>query len=378
MGMVLGKPLNFKPNDYTIIPPTDCEIPRNRTSTAPFQRAEDDKPNTFTVRLLEYHIHKYLPQVRELEAQGPYPRDYGKVERLHQIALDYIASVPATFRFENPDTSYDGQCPHLASQREFLCATVWLFILMLHRPYIFSIAKSRTEILKSGIEMLNAQQRFFLTLEQHHYRMFTLAYLSVEPCVSMLAVLIAFPGENADLVAEAFRCIKESLARLNMIRRTNRVAGQGADVIHNLLLRAEKNRPSPSLASKSSSSPSDGRSSELLMTPSSHGVGPFYPVAEQPPLFTNNATFAEMPDWNMQFQQTSSAAPPVSSEYAFDDTTFRPVADLTYNDLALAMSEEGFSGESGSERMSNEMPQQFRGDFGEGSFWSFVNRGSGS
>ncbi|OCT51656.1 hypothetical protein CLCR_08064 [Cladophialophora carrionii] len=378
MGMVLGKPLNFKPNDYTIIVPTDCEIPRNRTSMAPFQRAESDKPNTFTVRLLEYHIHKYLPQVRELEAQGPYPRDYGKVERLHQIALDYIASIPPIYRFENADRSYDVECPHLASQREFLCATVWLFVLMLHRTYIFSIAKSRTEILKAGIEMLNAQQRFFLTLEPHHYRMFTLAYLTVEPCVSMLAVLIAFPCENADLVAEAFRCIKESLSRVNTIRRTNRVAGQGADVIHNLLLRAEKNRPSPSLGSKPSTSPSEGRSSEVLMTPSSHGAGPFYPMAEQPLMFANNTTFAEMADWNMQFQQTSSMAPaPVSSGYTFNDTPFRPVADLTYNDVALAMSEEGFSAESGSERMSTEMPQQFRGEFGEGSFWSFVNRGSG-
>ncbi|EXJ58666.1 hypothetical protein A1O7_06094 [Cladophialophora yegresii CBS 114405] len=378
MGMVLGKPLNFKSDGYTIIPPTDCEIPRNRTSTAPFQRTEYDKPNTFTVRLLEYHIHKYLPQVRELEAQGPYPRDYGKVVRLHQIALDYIASIPPIYRFENPDRSYDAECPQLASQREFLCATVWLFVLMLHRPYIFSLAKSRTEILKAGIEMLNAQQRFFLTLEQHHYRMFTLAYLTVEPCVSMLAVLIAFPSENVDLVTEAFRCIKESLSRVNKIRRANRVAGQGADVIHNLVLRAEKNRPSPSLGSKPSNSSSEGRSSEVLMTPSSHGAGPFYPMADQPPLFANNPVFAEMPAWNTHFQQTSSSVPlPVNSEYTFDDTPFRPVADLTYNDVALAMSEEGFSAESGSERLSNEMPQQFRGEFGEGSFWNFVNRASG-
>jgi len=377
MGMVLGKPLNFKINDYTIIPPTDCEIPRNRNSTAPFQRAEYDKPNTFSVRLLEYHIHKYLPQVRELESEGPHPRDYSRVEHLHQTALDYIATMPPAYRCQNPDTSYDEECPMLASQREFLSATVWLFILILHRPYIFSISKSRTEILQAGIQMLNAQQRFFLTLKPHHYRMFTLAYLSVEPCVSMLAVLIAFPHENAGLVAEAFRCIKESLTRMNTIRSTNRVAGQGADVISNLLVRAEKNRPLPAAGSKSTS-PSEGRSSELFMTPSSHGAGPFYPMAEQPPLFVPDASLGDISDWDIQFQQTSSTAPGVSSGYAFDATTFRPVADLTYHDLALVMSEEGFSAaESGSDRVSIEMPQQFRGDFGEGSFWTFVNGGSG-
>jgi hypothetical protein len=378
MGMVLGKPLNFKYNDYNIIPPTDCEIPMNRTSTAPFERSEFEKPNTFTVRLLEYHIHKYLPQVRELEAEGPYPRDYSKVEHLHQTAINYIASIPAIYRFENPDKSHDEECPNLASQRDFLCATVWLFVVVLHRPYIFSIVKSRCEILKAGIQILNAQQRFFVTLLPHHYRMFTLAYLTVEPCVSMLAVLIAFPHENADLVVEAFRCLKESLHRLNNIRGTNKVAGQGADVIRNLLLRAEKNRPSPSPTANSGHSSSDGRSSELLGTPSPHGPGQSYAMAQQPALFDNTPSLGDMSDWGVQFQQAASSVPPLGSEHGFDATTFRPVADLTYNDLALAMSEEDFSTGSGSDGLSNEMAhQQFRGDFGENSFWNFINKGSG-
>ncbi|KIX92201.1 uncharacterized protein Z520_12082 [Fonsecaea multimorphosa CBS 102226] len=398
MGMVLGKPLNFKANDYTVVPPTDCEIPRNRKSTAPFERSEYETPNTFTVRLLEYHMHKHLPQIRELELEGPYPRDYSKVERLHQGALEYIATIPAIYRFENPDTSFDEECPMLAAQREFFCATIWLFILLLHRPYIFSNSKSRSEIMKAGIHMLEAQQRFFETLSPHHYKMFTLTYLSVEPCVSMLAVLIAFPHENAQLVSQAFRCIKESLVRLKTIRNTNKVAGQGADVIQNLLLRAEKNQPSPVSTSKSSSPRSDEHSSELFVTPSSHGAASFFPVAEQQQqqqqqrpqqehqsaLFCGNASFGDMPDWSTPFQQASSTAPPVSSGYAFDRTPFRPVADLTYNDLAIAqpfsISEDDFNGGpgtgAGSGRVANEVPQQFRGDFGEGSFWSFVNRGS--
>ncbi|OAL32819.1 hypothetical protein AYO20_07776 [Fonsecaea nubica] len=396
MGMVLGKPLNFKANDYTIVPPTDCDIPRNRSSSAPFQRSDYEKPNTFTVRLLEYHIHKHLPQIRELELEGPYPRDYGKVERLHQGALEYIANIPAIYRFENPDRSFDGEFPMLASQREFFCATIWLFILLLHRPYIFSVSKSRTEILKAAIHMLDAQQRFFDSLSLHHYKMFTLAYLSVEPCVSVLAVLIAFPHENAHLVPEAFRCIRESLFRLNTIRNTNKVAGQGADVIQNLLLRAEKNQPSPLPTSKSSSPRSDAHSSELFVTPGSHPGMTLYPVAgqqqqqqppppppQQPALFCGNSSFGDMSDWSTPLQQTQTSAPPASSSYAFDGTPFRPVADLTYNDLAIvqpfSMSEDNFDGGLGAgfgdSNVESEVPQQFRGDFGEGSFWSFMNRG---
>lgn len=392
--MVLGKPLNFKLNDYTIVPPTDCALPMNRKSAgAPFARTEFDKPNIFTLCLLEYNVHKYFPEVRELELEGPCPRDPGKVERLHRIALDYIAAIPPAFRNENPDTSFDHEFPRLASQREFLWATVWMFVLMLHRPYIFSNAKSRTEIMKASIEMLKAQQRFFDTLSPHHYRMFTLAYLTVEPCVSMLAVLIAFPLENPELAPEGFRRAQESLARLNKIRDANRVAGQGADVIQNLLCRAERNQPTwspPAPASKSSSSPS----SDSFKTPSSHGAPtqPFYPYSGEPAMFAGNTSFGDISDWDMSFQQpqqpqqshqqdgsSSSVAllDGMNSNYTFDTTPFRPVADLTYNDLALAMSDEGFSADAGPDGIGHELPtQQFRGDFGEGSFWNFVNRGS--
>ena len=369
MGIVLGKPLNFNYNDYHIVPPTDCDIPINRSCTAPFARSEYDPPNLFTLRLLEYHIHKYLPQVRELETEGPYPRDPAKVERLHQMAQDYIAALPPPFRLDNPDTSFDAECPMLPSQRESLHSTAWLFVLTLHRPYIFSLSKSRTEIMKAGIQILNAQQRFFITLEPHHHRMFFLNYVTVEPCVSMLAVLIAFPHENADLVLEAFRCLRESLQRLNMIRGANKGAGQGADVIKDLLIRAEKNRPSTSPVFKSSIS-SEVMSSEKVTTPSNLS-------AQEPTFFATSTSFEDMPDWNSQVQPISGVMAPISPGYQFDASLFRPVADLTYNELAVAMSEEELSAGSGSDGVSADVAHQFCGEFGEGSFWNFVNRGNG-
>jgi hypothetical protein len=375
MGMVLGKPLNFKPNDYKIVPPTDCDIPENQRTTAPFERSAYDRPNTFTVRLLEYRLHRHLPKIRELEAEGPYPRDYSKVERLHQTAHDYIATLPAAYRLENPDTTSDDDCPMLASQRPYLVGTVWMFILVLHRPYIFSIPQSRTEVLNAGIKMLNAQQRFYLTLKPYHYRMFTLAYLTVEPCVAMLAVLIAFPRENATRVNEAFRCIRESLARLNTIRGTNKVAGQGADVIHSLLLRAQKNHPSPILSS--TLSPPARSLPDQLMTTTSNGSNTLYSMSEQPLMYTPTMPFGNTAEWNMQVPQAFSAGTPISSNYAFDSTPFRPVADLAFNDLTAEMAQDGFDEENSSLRMTtSSLPHSFRGDFGQGSFWNFVNNGT--
>ncbi|KAF2092479.1 hypothetical protein NA57DRAFT_12405, partial [Rhizodiscina lignyota] len=200
MAMILGKSINLSLGDFHIIPPVDTAIPKNRTTSLPFARRDLEKPNSFTARLLEYRLQVHLPRIIALEADGPFPKDYTKVEKLHQEALDYIDSLPPIYRFENPDTSFDAECQWLPAQREFLCTVTWLFVLLLHRPYIFSIARSRTEIVKASIEMLSAQQRILYRLRPNQYRFFILSFISVEASISLLAVFIAYPSENKALL----------------------------------------------------------------------------------------------------------------------------------------------------------------------------------
>lgn len=385
--MVLGKSLTLNLSDCNIVPPTDCEIPTNRKSTAALPRAPDEKPNEYTIRFLEYQLTSNLHGVKALEAEGPYPRDYGKVERLHQLAVSYLDTVPAIYRSDNPDTSFDRECPWLPAQREHLCSAAWIFVLLLHRTYLFSIPKSREAIMRAGIETLRAQQRFFDLLQPHHYKLFTLTYLSTDPAISMLAVLITYPKEQGEWVGQAFRCIREALWRLNRIRGANKIAGQGADVIQNLLGRAEQKHKEILTSSAQSLTASTRSSDQFSLTPSP------YQESLQGPSVSPNTTDQEaqyrpphvlnMADWSAlsTFQPSSTTVQLVGNTgFAFDGPPLRPLVDLAYHDLT-ASQPFGVAGQ-GSEFTfdvsvgSQQMPQQFQGDFDNNSFWNYMNTGT--
>jgi hypothetical protein len=233
--------------------------------------------------------------------------------------------------------------------------------------------------------------------------MFTVAYLSVDPCVSMLAVLITYPKEHGELVPEAFRCIRETLRRLNVLRPTNKMAGQGADVIQTLLLRAEQKHTHAQTSSamvygRKSETPTSttGRSSDVFMTPSSsHREAPQQPnallVNRDPQASSySDMQFANMPDWSavplFDFPPTTTSATADALgtlDYSFNETPFRPTADLTYHDLAPAQSYQDIRGPGADSDVimgsSNPQPnpEQFRGDFDDSSFWGYINRTSG-
>jgi hypothetical protein len=189
MGVILGKPAHITFDCLDTLP-LDCQVPQNWKSSVPTPRTHSQKPTPFTMRWLEYRLQKDLPKIRLLETEGPYPRDYGAVERLHQEAMGFIESIPPIYSFRNPDKSFDTECSWLASQREYLCGTSFLYVLALHKPYIFSIQKSRTEILKAGMQALYSEQRQFECLEVHQYKNFTHAYFSFEAAVSVCIDLL--------------------------------------------------------------------------------------------------------------------------------------------------------------------------------------------
>ena len=72
-----------------------------------------------------------------------------------------------------------------------------------------------------------------------------LAFFTVEPAVTILAVLIAYPSLQEEVVRDAFRHIVVAISRLNNIRHSNALAGAGADMMQILLTRAQNAGRSP-------------------------------------------------------------------------------------------------------------------------------------
>lgn len=113
-----------------------------------------------------------MREILELEQDGPCPKDYSKVDRVHQMCLDLDEATPAYFRLENPDRKWDDNpsCYWLQSVRFYLPQMNLFNLMALHRPYIFNRQKSRTEALKASIEMLHRQMLTFQGLDAGSWR----------------------------------------------------------------------------------------------------------------------------------------------------------------------------------------------------------------
>lgn len=116
---------------------------------------------------------------------------------------------------------------------------------------MFAMPQSRTEVLKAGIAMLQAQQRHYLTLSPQHYKLYALAFFTLEAAAAIMVVYIAFPNENEELFDKAILCIRESVERMRIIEETNPFAKSAAELIEKLLARAvdvhkDYSNPTPS------------------------------------------------------------------------------------------------------------------------------------
>ncbi len=171
-GVVLGRPTTI---DLSTAPPTlpvDAPIPKDRSKAPVRERDEDFPPTPLTRSIWSHHALAPLREVLDLEKEGPCPKDFSKVDKLHQKLLDIEAQTPAYFRLDNPDTRYDDlpECYWLPSVRATLSQLISFNFIALHRPYIFTHPKSRTEALKASLSMLHAQKLHFQSLKPQQYK----------------------------------------------------------------------------------------------------------------------------------------------------------------------------------------------------------------
>lgn len=173
-GIVLGRPTILSSDaHYTM--PVDAPIPKNykdRRTTPVAPRGENDPPTPLTRALWAYECMKPLRDILDLEKEGQCPKDFSKVDHIHQDLLDLEARTPAYFRIENPDTRYDDlpECYWVPLVRATLPQLMSFNFMALHRPYVFTRPHSRKEALKASFDMLRAQREHFASLSPQQYK----------------------------------------------------------------------------------------------------------------------------------------------------------------------------------------------------------------
>lgn len=207
MCLVLGRPGNMDWRHTLPSLPIDARLPTDRSKTPIVPRNEASEPPTALTRIIFlYKAIVPLRDIQDLEQDGPYPKDFTKVDKVHQKIMDINDSKPAVFRLQNPDTRWD-EDPNLywiKAARLYL-EQIHLFNLMaLHRPYVFHREKSREEALLTSLDMLEIQRQMFIGLPSLTWRKYVNSILPPSPRVPLaslcdLGLILACPVSTCSL-----------------------------------------------------------------------------------------------------------------------------------------------------------------------------------
>jgi hypothetical protein len=172
MACVLGRPTTI---DYHMTPPSlpvDAPDPKDCSRTPVLPRGENDPPTPLTKALWAHRLMGVMHEIIQLEKEGPCPKDFGRVDKIHNELFEIVEQLPACFRLENPDTQWDHlpECHWLPLTRLIIPQLYTFEYMALHRPYIFTRPKSRTEALKASLDMLHVQRLYFQALKPQMYR----------------------------------------------------------------------------------------------------------------------------------------------------------------------------------------------------------------
>lgn len=158
---ILGRPTFIDRRLGTPSIPIDAPVPKDKSTTPVRRRDENtDPPTPLTRALWLYRASALLWEARELHEQAEGP---SRVEKLHARIMEFIKSVPSYLRLDNPDWRWDSHpdCSWLVSSRFYLAQLSQLAVMVLHRPYVFASARSRTEALRAAVDLLAYQRMTF-------------------------------------------------------------------------------------------------------------------------------------------------------------------------------------------------------------------------
>lgn len=408
MAIVLGRPTTIDPRDGKPAFPIDAPIPQNRREVAPAPRTDLDPPTPLTMLLWTAEIAAPLWDIFNLEKEDPHQNNFAKVKKMHLLINQITLHCPPYFRAENPDTTFDShpECYWLSRARPGFQNGAAFTIMALHRPYIFTNSTSRTAALRAGLDILRAQRKIFNLLAAKDYKLFSLVLNTFDAIVLVAAIYILHPYENREDLDDTLQHYEWAMERFETMRDRNSMASAALGVLKAIHMRLKKalGHCKPvikSVAPTAQSTPSSTTNmSPPVPTPESYSTQ-YSNQNQYPNHHTSISSASTSSNSNSsQYTQptisnlTDSTPPPVASAWdSFSGTVpipqnfdfssmapLQPMHDLLYRDLSTIGDPQMIDPQLtnlGTTDMGlmdgSNAGWQFEGDFGNDSFWGFMN-----
>lgn len=409
MAIVLGRPTTIDSRDGKPVFPIDAPTPKNRREEAPSLRTDSDPPTPLTMLLWNAELSAPLWDIFNLEREDPHQNNFAKVERMHMLIKKMTLHCPPYFRAENPDTTFDSypECYWLPRARPTFQNNAAFAIMALHRPYIFTSSVSRSAALGAGLDVLRAQRKIFDLIAVKDYKLFSLVLNSFDAIVLVAAIHILHPCDNRDDLDDTFKHFEWAMVRFEMMSERNSMARAALGVLKAIHMRLKKavgqNKPVHKTVTPASRPTPPSTTNMSLPAPPPPDPYPTQ-YSDQRQLASHSSVLPSPSTTSIsstsQYEKptisnhSGSAPPPVASEWEafsgnmsipqnFDLSSMaplQPMHDLLYRDLSTIGDPQvidpqltGFGSADVSMLDGTSGGWQFEGDFGDDSFWGFMN-----
>lgn len=232
MALILSRPRIINANDCTIKLPIDCDIPDQPSHTVPI--AGQHTPSSYSTRLCQYRISQKIHEMLSLGACKRHIKDYSIVEKLHQEIESLVDDLPPVLRPKNVDVSWDTLLPNLPCQRQQIRAAANTFLMALHKQHVGTHPSSRRAAIRAALCTLEAQQRLFEMMKEHHYKCFSLSFYTIDSAVFLSATEITYPEMDHNLKEDIRRSIRQAIDRLKLLKKRSPMAKSGEQVLTRL------------------------------------------------------------------------------------------------------------------------------------------------
>lgn len=361
MAVVLGRPITTTLAGGTALSLPD-DLAHREIGAPPRERTLEDPPTPSSVIRVGYDVaYRYFPLIRDLENRGARTEDYSIVQETHAAILKKMEHAPHWCSHDDPDEHFDGLpgCRWLPAARQALTSGIYFVLLSLHRPYIFTVAESRTQVLMAALKILTVQRRLSHLSAPQQYISFNMVYPLFDAMVISLATIVLFPDENPDILSELVQNLRWGIDMLGKVGERNAMAKAAYAVVKRLFWRFE---PPDGQALQQSSHTSEGTTEHS----DAGTAGPRWSKACLDRDHQVGNIDAEVSSLAWPQTDLGSLNPP-----NFDAETLlppQPVHDLFFQDISAPAIHGAFQALD----LLMDDPE-FDGYYPENSFWSFMN-----
>lgn len=241
MALMLGRSRMINAEDCTSQTPMDCDIPLDAAQVVPAPAIVSGRPSMYTAQLFKFAIARKIHEAMSSKALKSPCKDYNRIAKLHADVLAIVDNLPAAARQTNPDINWDSMYPNLAKQRQHVAIVAESYILAVHRPHSTSQQASRKEAITAALRSLTAQQCLFELCNEHHYKIHTLAFYTIDAVIFLTSMVLMYckpasqsniTDENSDIPVHEIRfALLQAVTRMGCMRGRSDVAREGEKVL---------------------------------------------------------------------------------------------------------------------------------------------------